>query len=183
MNVERSVRTLGALAVAGVLWAAQGMAAQAPSGAPSGSTGQCKDGSYTSAASKSGACRGHKGIQSWFAGGGTAAAKAAAAATPTTAAPMSAPAAAPPPAAAPAQSAPASSAAAKSTQMSPEARAASTPQAPGGGNGLVWVNTESKVYHCEGTTFYGKTKAGKYMTEADAKAAGAHADRNKPCTK
>jgi hypothetical protein len=50
--------------------------------------------------------------------------------------------------------------------------------APGGGHGLVWVNTETHVYHREGSRFYGTTKKGKYMTEADAikegnKAAGA----------
>ena len=46
--------------------------------------------------------------------------------------------------------------------------AAANPPAPGGGHGLVWVNTESHVYHREGSHFYGTTKKGKYMTEAEA---------------
>ncbi len=33
--------------------------------------------------------------------------------------------------------------------------------AAGGGNGQVWVNTESHVYHKEGSRFYGKPKAKK----------------------
>jgi len=38
------------------------------------------------------------------------------------------------------------------------------------------------VYHCYGTEFYGTTKSGKYMSEADAKAAGARPERNKACS-
>jgi hypothetical protein len=37
--------------------------------------------------------------------------------------------------------------------------------------GMVWVNTNTKVYHKEGE-FYGKTKKGKFMAEDDAKKAG-----------
>lgn len=55
--------------------------------------------------------------------------------------------------------------------------------APGGGAGQVWVNTASKVYHCPGTKYYGKTKAGSYMTESAAVSAGNHADHGKACNK
>ena len=46
--------------------------------------------------------------------------------------------------------------------------AATNPPAPGGGHGLVWVNSDSHIYHKEGSRFYGTTKKGKYMTEAQA---------------
>jgi len=48
------------------------------------------------------------------------------------------------------------------------AATAVNPPAPGGGHGLVWVNSESHIYHKEGSRFYGTTKKGKYMTEAQA---------------
>lgn len=54
--------------------------------------------------------------------------------------------------------------------------------APGGGAGKVWANEDSKIYHCPGTRFYGTTKNGKYMSEADAKAAGMHGANNKTCS-
>jgi hypothetical protein len=219
------------MAVATGLLAAHVAVAQAPAG----STGQCKDGTYSTAASKQGACRGHQGVKEWYAAAPAAAsAPAAAAAAPKSAA-AAAPAAGPKPANAtglcndgtyatstsksagcrghqgvkewyaaaapaaaaaptapakaaatptPAAAAPASPAApAASTKASPASKAASMTQAAGGGAGLVWVNTESNVYHCYGTTYYGKTKAGSYMSEADAKAKGAHADHGHACSK
>jgi hypothetical protein len=65
----------------------------------------------------------------------------------------------------------------------PAAAAAAKTAAPGGGQNLVWLNTASNVYHCYGDTYYGKTKAGAYMSEADAKAKGAHGERGKVCSK
>jgi hypothetical protein len=156
--------------------------AQAPASAPSGSTGVCKDGSYTNAASKAGACRGHTGVQSWFAADASAAkpsAKSTKEAKPSAAATPPAPVAAAAPVSAAAAAAPA--AAQATTPKATKTTAANMAQGPGGGPGTVWVNTATKVYHCSGSSFYGKTKEGKYMTEAEAKAAGAHPDHGKAC--
>lgn len=213
------------MAVATGLLAAHVAVAQAPAG----STGQCKDGTYSTAASKQGACRGHQGVKEWYAAGAPAAASAAPKAAPKSAA-AAAPAAGPKPAnatgqcndgsyatstsksagcrghqgvkewyaAAAAPAAPAVAAApapktapapmpaaapAASTKASPASKAAAMTQAAGGGPGMVWVNSESKVYHCYGSTYYGKTKQGSYMSEADAKAKGAHADHGHACSK
>lgn len=32
----------------------------------------------------------------------------------------------------------------------------------------VWVNTNSGVYHCPGTRWYGNTKKGEYITQKEA---------------
>ncbi|HEY0263422.1 MAG TPA: DUF3761 domain-containing protein [Granulicella sp.] len=133
--------------------------AQAPAGAPAGATGLCKDGTYATSQSKSAGCRGHNGVKDWYLGATAAPASSAAA---PAAKPAPTPAAAPAPVAKPAPS------------------IAATP-APGGGAGKVWLNTSTNVYHCSTDRFYGKTKAGSYMTEADAKAKGAHPDHGKAC--
>jgi hypothetical protein len=118
-------------------------------------TATCKDGTAFSGTSRSGACGGHGGVQSWGAPTATPPATASTTAKPTTPAP----------------------APMASTATPPAATAA-----PGGGPGQVWVNTASKVYHCPGTEWYGKTKKGEYMTEAAAKTAGNHADHGKACS-
>jgi hypothetical protein len=103
-----------------------------PAGAPSAQgtdtvTATCKDGTAFTGAKRSGACRGHGGVQSWGAA----------------------------PAATTAPSQP-------STEPAPTASQRTAP-APAGA-GQVWVNTASKVYHCPGTRWYGKTKQGSYMS-------------------
>ncbi len=134
----------------------------------------CKDGTPWPHGGR-GACSGHGGIDkaaTAAAAGGAAASGSAAPATP----------AAPAAPAAPAPASAASTHPAATQTMTPKAPPASQAAAPGGGPGMVWVNSASKVYHCPSDRWYGKTKAGEYMTEADAKAKGNHADHNKPCS-
>lgn len=125
----------------------------------------CKDGSSWSGARRTGACRGHGGVQVF----GTA--PQAAVASPTTAPAPTASAAMP-------ATSPVSTPASAPTAMARPAPSA----ASGGGPGQVWVNSSTKVYHCQGDRYYGKTKAGEYMTEAAAQAAGNHPARKKACS-
>jgi hypothetical protein len=40
---------------------------------------------------------------------------------------------------------------------------------------MVWANSNTRVYHKQGSRWYGKTKQGQWMTEQDAVKAGYHA--------
>ncbi len=129
---------------------------------------KCKDGTTFNGTSHRGACKGHQGVDQWLdqptAGGAAAAPASTGKAAQATA-----------PAAMPAPTTPAGTSHATPTP-------ASQIQAqPGGGAGKVWVNSSSKVYHCQGDQWYGKTKEGSYMTEAQAKAAGNRAAAGKEC--
>jgi len=55
--------------------------------------------------------------------------------------------------------------------------------AAGGGPGLVWVNSETHIYHEQGSRWYGRTKKGKYMSEQDAMKEGDRADKEDSKTK
>ena len=131
-------RLLLACAVAAGLALSHPALAQAPATV----TAICKDGTSFNGATRSGACRGHGGVQTW-----------GSIASPTVA-----------------------SGAAQDQQP------ASTTPSTVGGAGQVWVNTASKVYHCPGERYYGKTKHGTYMTEAAAKAEGDRPSNGKVCS-
>ncbi len=102
------------------------------------------------------------------------------------AAPAAAPVAAPAPAPAPAPLAPA-------YQPKPKPMQAARPTGAGQfaseqeaksrcpGDTVVWVNTKGKshTYHYSGSRWFGTTKQGAYMCEADAGAAGYHASKSK----
>lgn len=125
--------------------------AHAADTAPAGATGQCKDGTYTTAQTHRGACADHGGVKTWLA-----------------------------------ESSPAPKSAVNPESPNPLARKSMRPPETSGNvadaSGKVWVNTKSHVYHCSGDRWYGKTKAGEYMSEQEAKAAGNRPDHGKACT-
>ena len=71
-----------------------------------------------------------------------------------------------------------SGAAHSQTQPQPQAKASSAAAMPtdaqiadAKSKGMVWANSNTKVYHKD-DQFFGKTKHGRFMTEADAQKAG-----------
>ena len=246
------MKTLVSIAVTLGFITCAGAYAAAPANAPAGTTGQCKDGSFTSAAAKKGACHGHKGVKEWYAAEAAPASttsmketpasssKKKAVDTPTTAAATpgpkpadatglcndgtyytgenkkgacrghkgvkdwygastsskttaASPSATPAPATMPAQTFPKSTPTTMPNANTPTTGTGtggrstmpggtSPTPAAGGGAGKVWVNTSTKVYHCQGDRYYGTTKQGEYMSEADAKAKGDRPAHGKDCS-
>lgn len=190
------------LGAASILLASNAFA-QSP---PAGTTAVCGDGSYSHAATEKGACSSHGGVKTWI---GTASTLAAPAPAPAdTHYPVDMIACSdgtmaqlpvkpgtcshhggvkksgtpPPPATPPAPPVTPAPAAPPVHSSAPVARAPSTmPTPPMAGPGMVWVNTSSRIYHCPGSHWYGKTKVGAYMSESDAIAKGNHADHGKAC--
>lgn len=62
-----------------------------------------------------------------------------------------------------------------SSSTTPAYKPATPPPSPG----MVWANSATKVFHRPGTRWYGNTKTGKYMTEADAVKAGYRESKEK----
>ena len=46
----------------------------------------------------------------------------------------------------------------------------------------VWVNTNSGVYHCPGSRYYGATKVGTFLTESQARGRGYRPAYGRVCT-
>ena len=131
--------------LAGGLSAASSVAQTAPA-----VTATCKDSTTFSGTKRTGACRGHGGVQAFNSVAPVAAGSSVGTSAVTPAAPV-------------------------------PTRSAPMPVSSGGA-GQVWVNTASKVYHCQGDRDYGHTKVGSYMSEAAAKAAGDRPSRGKTCS-
>jgi hypothetical protein len=159
-------------------------------------TALCRDGSQYNGSSNRGACSRHGGVQQWL---NEPAAQSLQ--QQVNAAPPSSPAVRSPQQQV--NAAPPSSPAAQSPQQQANAAPLSSPApvpapqmpnvnvgtgsnanvatAPTNTNGQVWANLKSKVYHCPGDRYYGKTKSGEFLPESQAIAQGFRPDHGKAC--
>jgi hypothetical protein len=162
------MKSFGLIAVvAAALMAAPGIHAQQAASSAGSMTVQCNDGTSVTVTTMKGACHGHKGVNksaSSSSGSSSSSSNTSSASSNTSAASTTA------------------ASSSKSSTASSKSAPAATPAA-GGGPGQVWVNTASKTkaYHCQGSKWYGTTKQGKYMSTADAQAAGYHAAKGEKC--
>src|SRR5690242_5307859 len=115
-----------------------------------GATGRCADGTYTHSDSKRGACSDHGGVKDWYG-------KASMAKERSEREPM------------PRER---HDDIAKDRAERDSTPRDEHPEHMAAGHDRVWVNTSTKVYHCEGDRWYGKTKHGEYMSEAQAREHG-----------
>jgi hypothetical protein len=77
------------------------------------------------------------------------------------------------------QSAPASTPGAPATPRAGEYTTELAARARCPSDTIVWANTPTRIYHYSGTRYYGQTRRGAYMCEADARAAGYRATRSR----
>lgn len=63
----------------------------------------------------------------------------------------------------------------------PEREARSLSAAADGSTIRVWINTTSRIYHCPGTQYHGRTARGEFVTEAEARRRGARPAGGRPC--
>jgi hypothetical protein len=77
------------------------------------------------------------------------------------------------------QSAPASAPGAPATPRAGEYTTELAARARCPSDTIVWANTPSRIYHYSGTRYYGSTRRGAYMCEADARAAGYRSAKNR----
>ena len=173
---------LGAAVAAVLLAGAMGLAGVTPASALTNK--QCDDQWHSDPQGKAAGVkfRDYKANTCATAASDTAAPAAAPAAPAAAPAPMApAPAAAPMAKPAPMAPAPAAKGAMGANEFSTESEAKG--HCPS--DTVVWANSKSKSksWHYAGTKYYGKTKAGAYMCQADATAAGFHAAKNESAPK
>jgi hypothetical protein len=150
------MKNLFASVLFGAALGTSGAFAAAPATAPAGSTGLCKDGTYSVSTERKSACRGHQGMKKWYGDQATIG------------------------------GAPANTVLLPAEAGMGSGNGKVEPEVPlgvkGGLRSNVWADTSTKVYHCSGDKLYGTTKHGKYMSEADAKSKGFRADHGKACS-